>query len=106
MRALGALRALIVAVPLIAAASAHAAGEVVTVTIDGAPQNVLFLAPSTPPRAAVVMFPGNDGRIGIFPNGTISRDGNFLIRTRAAWLARLLLCRGRRRRGAGRRQRG
>jgi hypothetical protein len=88
---IGALRGLIVAVLLTVAASGHAAGEVVTVTIDGAPQNVLFLAPPTPPRAAVVMFPGGDGRIGLFPNGTISRDGNFLIRTRALWLARRFL---------------
>jgi len=46
---------------------------------------VLFLSPVPPVRAAVVMFPGGDGRIGILPNGTISRDGNFLIRTRAPW---------------------
>jgi hypothetical protein len=82
-----ALRGLVVAVLLTVIASARAAGDVVTVTIDGAPQNVLFLAPPRPPLAAVGMFPGGTGSIGVFPNGTISPDGNFLIRTRAAWLA-------------------
>jgi predicted alpha/beta-hydrolase family hydrolase len=49
---------------------------------------VLFLAPATPPIAVAVMFPGGDGRIGIYPGGAIMRDGNFLTRTRAKWLAR------------------
>jgi pimeloyl-ACP methyl ester carboxylesterase len=88
MSKIGTLRGLIVALLLAVATSAHAVAEVVTVTIDGAPQNVLFIAPPRPPLAAVVMFPGGDGRIGVFSNGTISRDGNFLIRTRALWLAR------------------
>jgi alpha-beta hydrolase superfamily lysophospholipase len=65
-----------------------APGSVVTITIDGAPQNVLILAPATNPVAAVVMFPGGDGQIGIGANGSIARKGNFLIRTRDKWLAR------------------
>jgi pimeloyl-ACP methyl ester carboxylesterase len=69
-------------------AAADAGTNVVTITIDGAPQNVLFIAPATRPIAAVVMFPGGDGLIGIGSNGSIARPGNFLIRTRDKWLAR------------------
>jgi pimeloyl-ACP methyl ester carboxylesterase len=67
---------------------AQAAPEVITIASDGQPQNVLFLAPATTPVAAVVMFPGGDGLIGISQSGSIARDGNFLIRTRDKWLAR------------------
>jgi alpha-beta hydrolase superfamily lysophospholipase len=80
----------LIAFGLIAGAQAapDAAGNVVTINIDGAPQNVLFVAPATKPIAAVVMFPGGDGQIGVGANGTIARRGNFLIRTRDKWLAR------------------
>jgi alpha-beta hydrolase superfamily lysophospholipase len=71
-----------------AQAAPDAAGNVVTINIDGAPQNVLFLTPATKPLAAVVMFPGGDGQIGVGANGSIARAGNFLIRTRDKWLAR------------------
>ena len=86
------IRWLIVAVVLSLVSRAYAAPDaasnVVTVNIDGAPQNVLILSPATKPIAAVVMFPGGDGQIGIGANGSIARPGNFLIRTRAQWLAR------------------
>ena len=36
--------------------AAPEAADVATVTIDGAPQNILFVAPRTPPVAAVVMW--------------------------------------------------
>jgi pimeloyl-ACP methyl ester carboxylesterase len=65
--------------------------SVVTVTVDGASRNVMFQAPSTTPAAVVMMFPGGDGWIGIGPGGAISKQGNFLIRTRAQWLARGLM---------------
>jgi pimeloyl-ACP methyl ester carboxylesterase len=71
--------------------SASGSENVVSIAIDGAPQKILFVAPSSPPVAAVVMFPGGDGRIGIDDNGSISRPGNFLIRTRSIWLARGML---------------
>ena len=88
MSAIG--RWLIVALFFISGAQAapDPAGNVVTITIDGAPQNVLFLSPMTSPVAAVVMFPGGDGQIGVGANGSIARKGNFLIRTRDKWLAR------------------
>jgi alpha-beta hydrolase superfamily lysophospholipase len=68
-------------------AALEAGGNVVSITIDGAAQNVLFVAPPSPPVAAVVMFPGGDGRIGISATGSIARPANFLIRTEANWLA-------------------
>jgi dienelactone hydrolase len=67
------------------------AADVATVTIDGAPQNVLFVAPASAPVAAVVMFPGGDGRIDLLGSGAILRPGNVLIRTQDKWLARGLL---------------
>lgn len=81
-------RCLIVVMFLGFVAGAQAAPEVITIAIDGKPQNLLLLYPATKPVAAVVMFPGGDGQIGISPNGSIARDGNFLIRTRDQWLAR------------------
>jgi hypothetical protein len=65
-----------------AQAAPDAAGNVITIGIDGKPQNVLFVAPATKPVAAVVMFPGGDGIIGISLSGSIARTANFLIRTR------------------------
>jgi pimeloyl-ACP methyl ester carboxylesterase len=81
-------RCLIVMVWLGVISAAQAAPDVITVAIDGKPQNVLFLSPATRPVAAVVMFPGGDGFIGITASGSIAREGNFLIRTRNSWLAR------------------
>jgi pimeloyl-ACP methyl ester carboxylesterase len=71
-----------------ARAAPDAGSNVVTIAVDGAPQNVLFVAPATKPIAAVVMFPGGDGQIGISSTGSIAHPGNFLIRTRDMWLAR------------------
>jgi pimeloyl-ACP methyl ester carboxylesterase len=85
-------RCLVVAVLLglisVAHAAPDAASNVVTIIIDGKPQNVLVVAPAAKPVAAVVMFPGGDGVIGITTSGSIARPGNFLIRTRDKWLAR------------------
>ena len=67
------------------------AADVATVTVDGASQHVLFVAPVSPPVAAVVMFPGGDGRIDLLPTGAILRPGDFLIRTEDYWLARGML---------------
>lgn len=71
-----------------ARAAPDAASSVITIAIDGKPQNVLLVAPVVKPVAAVVMFPGGDGQIGISSSGSIARSGNFLIRTRDKWLAR------------------
>lgn len=69
------------------AATAQPARSVVAITVDGASRNVLFVMPSVPPKAAVVMFPGGDGVIGVGNDGSILRPGNFLIRTQPEWLA-------------------
>ncbi|HAA92483.1 MAG TPA: alpha/beta hydrolase [Rhodospirillaceae bacterium] len=45
-------------------------------------QKVLILEPAGPPKASVVLFAGGSGEIGINDDGTIERDGNFLIRSR------------------------
>ena len=83
----------LIAVPLSLAFGSWAgmAADVATVTVDGASQHVLFVAPVSPPVAAVVMFPGGDGRIDLLPTGAILRPGNFLIRTEDNWLARGML---------------
>jgi len=49
---------------------------------------VLFLRPDGPVAAGMVLFAGGAGRIGIEDDGTIRRDGNFLVRTRASFAAR------------------
>ena len=64
-----------------------AAADVVPIAVAGVSQNILSEAPSGPPVAAVMMFPGGDGVIGIAPDGHIATPGNFLTRTRADWLA-------------------
>jgi len=64
----------------------EANASVLTIDTDGSRQNILVLAPTVAPVAAVVMFPGGDGSIGIGADGRIARAGNFLIRTRDAWL--------------------
>jgi alpha-beta hydrolase superfamily lysophospholipase len=69
-------------------AAPDASTTVITISIDGKPQNVLVVAPAMKPVAAVVMFPGGDGVIGIDRSGSYARPGNFLIRTQGKWLAR------------------
>ena len=71
--------------------AADSGAEVMRVETPGGPRAVLILAPHGPPKAVAVMFPGGDGRIGIGADGSIARPGNFLIRTRAQWVARDLM---------------
>lgn len=68
-------------------AAAEPARSVVAITPAGASQNVLFVMPSVPPKAVVVMFPGGDGVIGVRNDGSILRPDNFLVRTQPEWLA-------------------
>jgi pimeloyl-ACP methyl ester carboxylesterase len=77
---------ILIAGPCVACSTAPT-GTVVPITAEGAARNILFLAPEAAPAAAVVMFPGGDGVIGISNNGAIANPGNFLIRTRAQWRA-------------------
>src|SRR6185369_1172928 len=57
-----------------------------TVSIGGS--NAVLLRP-TAPRASVILMPGGDGYIAAGPGGTIGKlNGNQLVRTRNAYLAR------------------
>lgn len=52
---------------------------------DGGNQRVLYAAPANP-RAALIMFPGGDGRVEFGKDGSIRRmDGTFLLRTLPLW---------------------
>ena len=47
----------------------------------GVTQRMLVIIPDKP-KAAVILFAGGDGGIGIGPDGKITRAGNFLVRSR------------------------
>ena len=51
---------------------------------DGLPRRVIFLLPPEP-TAAVLLFPGADGVIGIGTAGFVRNDDTFLVRTRDLW---------------------
>ncbi len=60
-------------------------------TRPGVTQRLLVLTPPEP-KAAVVLFPGGNGGLQIFPGGTMKwGDGNFLVRTRQLFASRGLL---------------
>jgi hypothetical protein len=54
---------------------------------DGDTQRILYVAPPHP-RATLVMLPGGAGDVGLERDGDIRHDHNFVVRTRAAWVAR------------------
>lgn len=53
---------------------------------DGLRQRVLYVTP-THPRATLVMLPGGTGDVGVQRDGDLRHDDNFVVRTRAAWVA-------------------
>jgi len=53
----------------------------------GLSQRVLYVAPARP-RATLVMLPGGTGDVGVRRDGDLRHDDNFVVRTRAAWVAR------------------
>jgi len=55
-----------------------------TVSVGGV--SVALLKPAHP-RGGIILLAGGGGNIGVGPNGTIARDGNQLVRTRAAYAA-------------------
>jgi pimeloyl-ACP methyl ester carboxylesterase len=63
---------------------------VTTTRREGARQPFLLLHPQEQPVAAVILFTGGDGIVGISPSG-IKRGGNFLVRTRFQWAQQGLL---------------
>ena len=73
------------AMALAAMSSALAASTVDLPASGGGKQRVLYLQP-TNPVAALIMFPGGDGIIKLGTDGTPAAGGNFLVRTRDAWV--------------------
>jgi hypothetical protein len=54
---------------------------------DGLDVRVLYDAPPHP-RATLVMLPGGSGDIGLRRDGDLRHGNNFVVRTRAEWLAK------------------
>jgi hypothetical protein len=54
---------------------------------NGDHQRVLYAAPPHP-WATIVMLPGGAGDIGVERDGDLRHDDNFVVRTRALWVAR------------------
>ena len=54
---------------------------------DGERQRVLYAAPPRP-WATIVMLPGGAGDVGVEQNGDVRHDDNFVVRTRALWVAK------------------
>ncbi|MGA0031831.1 MAG: alpha/beta hydrolase [Burkholderiales bacterium] len=77
---------------LAACCAAHAQSpQVVDLpTRPGVTQRILAIAPEKP-QAAVVLFAGGNGGIGIKPDGSITRGGNFLVRSRKHFAGHNLL---------------
>jgi len=70
------------------ASSAAVAGEqVMDLPLGDVTQRVLLDAPIHP-RATLVMLPGGAGDVGVRRDGDPRHDDNFVVRTRAAWVAR------------------
>ncbi|MGH7035130.1 MAG: hypothetical protein ACREFL_15465 [Stellaceae bacterium] len=84
----GRVRCLVFAAMLLAQTARAAEPAVVDLPIEGGvSERVLYLAPDNP-KLALVMLPGGDGVLAIAPDGKIGKGGNFLVRTRKAWVAR------------------
>ena len=67
-------------------APARAESAVVDLPLGGGvSERVQYLAPARP-TAALVLFPGGDGIVGLGPDGTMAHQGNFLVRTRRDWV--------------------
>ncbi|WP_019903565.1 hypothetical protein [Methylobacterium sp. 77] len=82
-----AIAALIAALPL---APRHAVADEQIATIRPSHGFVFRVLVDTPdkPRGAIVMLPGGDGDVGIARDGGLRHGNNFVVRTRALWLAR------------------
>ena len=77
--------ALVAVIAIAAASSALAASTVDLPASGGGKQRVLYLQPSNP-VAALILFAGGDGQIKLGTDGTPLAGGNFLVRTRDAWV--------------------
>ena len=72
---------------ILCASPAAQADAVLDLPPPGAHQRVLYDAPPHP-LATIVMLPGGAGDIGLGSDGAIRHADNFVVRTRAAWVAR------------------
>lgn len=73
------------AAALVFLAAAAAAQETRVVDLDtrpGVTLRMLVLRPADEPASTVVLLNGGSGFVGIYSNGSMQRDGNFLIRSR------------------------
>ncbi|MFG1478899.1 alpha/beta hydrolase [Xanthobacter sp. V4C-4] len=64
-----------------------ASAQVCTLAGPGGAQRVFLIAPARP-RAALVMFVGGTGQLGLSADGRFRHGANVLVRTRADWVAR------------------
>jgi hypothetical protein len=73
-------------------AAGDADGEVVTLERRGdARLRILVLRPEGVPNAAVLLYPGGNGGVGIRRDGSLKHDTNFLVRSRALFVKQGLL---------------
>lgn len=77
--------ALSAAIAMAAIGSALAASTVDLPASGGGKQRVLYLQPANP-VAALILFTGGDGHIKLGSDGVPLAGGNFLVRTRDAWV--------------------
>ncbi len=68
-------------------ASAARAASVDQSTVSVGGVSAALLKPAHP-KGGIILLAGGAGNIGVGPNGTIAREGNQLVRTRAAYAAR------------------
>lgn len=54
----------------------------------GVAQRVLVLRPATEPDTVLVLLSGGGGHLGVYDNGTMQHDGNFLVRSRELFVRR------------------
>ena len=79
-------RAFAVALGLCAAAFAANAEVVDLPTRAGVTERILVQQPEQAPAAVLILMTGGAGRLGIFENGSMRNDGNFLVRSRSLFV--------------------
>lgn len=73
--------------------SAHALAQPSSEVVDlptrpGVTLRMLVLQPAAAPSSVAVLLTGGAGRLGIFDNGSLRFEGNFLVRSRQAFVER------------------
>ncbi|MDB5653636.1 MAG: uncharacterized protein JWQ94_1249 [Tardiphaga sp.] len=67
-------------------ATAQTADRVLDIAVAAGHQRALYVAPAHP-RGSIVMLPGGAGDIGIADDGDLAHGNNFVVRSRALWVA-------------------